>query len=582
MPEIQTIADIIHETDLVSFELLIDGTDYSNTYQVLAISIHQEINKIPSAFITVVDGETNLEDFAASSSNDFKPGNQIEIKLGYRSNTETVFTGIIISNSLKMTNNYSELNIVAKDEIFRMNVNKGNHHFNDLSCSDIAEQLLSENSISNSNIEQSPFIYKQLVQSNITDWDYMIGLIDAGGMFCMIDNAAVSIMKPSLSADAKLRLTYGSDILDLRTEIDSRIQNPEVKTISWDYKTQELLTEESESASIENSGDLTIGDLAGVASKTYEIHSSVSFSQEEIRAIALAKKTRQELSKIKGSVKYQGNRRVLPGDFILINGIGTNFSGKIFVSAIRHEYAEGDWTTEATLGWDEQFFSEQINPSNAASATGQVSGIQGLQNGIVTDITDSEGDFRVKVRLPAVNGQDEGIYARVATLDAGDNRGTFFRPEIDDEVIVGFVNNDASHPVILGMLHSNSKASAIPPQSSNNIKGYVSRSRLKLVFDDGENSVTIETPGGRIFELNDNQNSITVKDGDGNKITMDASGVTVEAAQNMTLKAGTSISLAAPQLSIKADGTMSVEGGGSLSVKSSGITEITGAMVKIN
>jgi len=582
MPEVQNIAETIHETDLVSFELLIDGTDYSNTYQVLTISIHQEINKIPSAFITVVDGETNLEDFTASSSNDFKPGNQIEIKLGYRSNTETVFTGIIISNSLKITNNYSELNIVAKDEIFRMTVNKGNHHFNDLSCSDIAEQLLSENSISNFNIEQSSFIYKQLVQSNITDWDYMIGLIDAGGMFCMIDNAAVSIMKPSLSADAKLRLTYGSDILDLRTEIDSRIQNPEVKTISWDYKTQELLTEESESSSVENSGNLTIGDLADVAGKPYEIHSSVSFSQEELRTLALAKKTRQELSKIKGSVKFQGNKRVLPGDFILINGIGTNFSGKIFVSAIRHEYAEGDWTTEATLGWNEQFFSEQINPSNATSATGQVSGIQGLQNGIVTDIMDSEGDFRVKVRLPAVNGQDEGIYARVATLDAGDNRGTFFRPEINDEVIVGFVNNDASYPVILGMLHSNSRASAIAPESSNNMKGYVSRSQLKLVFDDGEKSVTIETPGGRIFELNDNQNSITLKDADGNKITLDTSGVTVEAAQNLTLKAGTSISLAAPQLSIKADGTMSVEGGGSLSVKSSGITEITGSLVKIN
>ena len=181
-----------------------------------------------------------------------------------------------------------------------------------------------------------------------------------------------------------------------------------------------------------------------------------------------------------------------------------------------------------------------------------------------------------------VNDQEDGIYARVATLDAGDKRGSFFRPELNDEVVVGFMNDDPRNPIILGMLHSSAKAAPLEPQDSNPEKGFVSRSGIKLIFNDEQKSIRIETPGNRVFEMNDSESSIRLQDGDGNKLVIDQSGVTLEAATNLTLKAGSSISISAPQLSLKADGTLSVEGSGSTSVSSSGITEIKGALVKIN
>jgi uncharacterized protein involved in type VI secretion and phage assembly len=80
--------------------------------------------------------------------------------------------------------------------------------------------------------------------------------------------------------------------------------------------------------------------------------------------------------------------------------------------------------------------------------------VQGLQFGLVTQIeNDPDGEFRIQVRLPVIDLQSPGIWARVATLDAGQDRGTFFLPEIDDEVIVGFVNDDPRDAVVLGMLH---------------------------------------------------------------------------------------------------------------------------------
>jgi uncharacterized protein involved in type VI secretion and phage assembly len=339
---------------------------------------------------------------------------------------------------------------------------------------------------------------------------------------------------------------------------------------------------ESEDPDAPDQGEFTRDKLATINDQPLEIRTAASFTEKEAQDIANAKKLRQELSKIKAKVKYQGTTTAKPGDFISLGGVGKNFNGKAFISAIQHEFGDGDWTTEATLGMNEQFFTEQINPGHAASSLGQSSSLHGLQIGIVTGITDSTGQYRVKIRLPLVNDQDDGIYARVSTLDAGDKRGTFFRPEVGDEVLVGFMNDDPKNPVVLGMLHSSTNQAPLEPEDSNPEKGYVSRSGIKLIFNDEKKSIHIETPGNRIFELNDDENSITIQDADGNKMVIDNSGVSIEAVKDLTIKAGSSVSISAPQISIKADGTLSAEGSGSTSISSSGITEIKGSLVKIN
>jgi uncharacterized protein involved in type VI secretion and phage assembly len=144
------------------------------------------------------------------------------------------------------------------------------------------------------------------------------------------------------------------------------------------------------------------------------------------------------------------------------------------------------------------------------------------------------------------------------------------------------MNDDPRSPVILGMLHSSAKSAPLEPDTANPEKGYVSRAGIKLIFNDDKKSVLIQTPGNRVFEMNDDSNSITVKDGNGNKIVIDQSGIAIESATDLSIKAGSSISISAPQLTLKADGAMSVEGTGSTSLSSSGITEIKGSLVKIN
>jgi uncharacterized protein involved in type VI secretion and phage assembly len=194
---------------------------------------------------------------------------------------------------------------------------------------------------------------------------------------------------------------------------------------------------------------------------------------------------------------------------------------------------------------------------------------------------DPLGEGRVKVRLPMVNMNDEGIFARVATLDAGNNRGTFFRPELDDEVIVGFINEDPSHPVVLGMVHSSAKPTPMEPEDSNDKKGYVSRSEIKITIHDGDKSIVIETPGGRKFTMDDTAGTVKVEDPIGNVMVMDDNGISMESPKEISLKGGTKISFAAPEIAIKADMNISLEASAGLSLKSSGTADLEGAMVNI-
>jgi Rhs element Vgr protein len=582
MPTSTRIVPTVQNPDVISCTILIEGNKISKKHHLKSVSVQTEVNKIPGATLNFFDGDPAKETFDISDSDELIPGKKIEIQFGYHDETTTVFKGIIISNTQKINNDSSELTVECKDETVKMTVNKGNRHFNDILDSDVVSQLLGDNGITDTDIEDSQTQHEQLLQSNVSDWDFIISRLDVNSMICVIANGNVTVKKPNLQDDSKLDLTYGADILEFHADMDARTQTNSVKTMSWDFENQEVRIVESEDPEVPDEGEFSRDQLASVNDQPLEIRTAASFTEKEAQDIANAKKLRQELSKIKAKVKYQGTTTAKPGDFISLNGVGKNFNGKAFISSIQHEFGDGDWTTEATLGMNEQFFTEQTNPDHAASAAGQYSSIHGLQIGIVTDITDSSGQYRVKIRLPLVNDQDDGIYARVATLDAGDKRGTFFRPEVGDEVLVGFMNDDAMNPVVLGMLHSSAKPAPLEPEDSNPEKGYVSRSGIKLIFDDDKKSIHIETPGNRIFELNDDENSITVQDSDGNKMVIDHSGISIEAATDLSIKAGSSVSISAPQVSIKADGTLSAEGSGSTSISSNGITEIKGSLVKIN
>ncbi|MEC3881890.1 type VI secretion system tip protein VgrG [Parapedobacter sp. 10938] len=579
----------VHNSDLVTHTVLVGSQptltaadELPHVLNVVDIEVESSLNKIPTATLTIADGNPYEQDFEVSSSGLLAPGKFVEIRLGYDGDNITVFKGIITANGHQIQDLQSLFVVTCKHETVRMTVTRNSRYYAEMKDSDVAEQLFSENGISDYDVATTDVIHEQLLQSQVSDWDFMMTRLDVNGLYYSVDGGKIVVQKPDEDVPSVFTLTYGHNIVSFDAAVDARLQTPAVVGYAWDHTNQAVTSSEGAVGPSAYAGSLSTDDLAAIMGKPLEIRLSGAMETQEVQSLTNAKRTKQALAKIKGKVAFSGESIVIPGSFLTLSGLGEQFNGKVFVSAVRHNYADGNWMTEATLGWEDTFFSEKLFPEHPVSFTGQFIATQGLQIGVVTDIIDPAGKGRIKVRLPIIATADEGFYARLATLDAGDNRGTFFMPEVGDEVIVGFLGDDPNYPVVLGMLHSSAKPAPLTAADANNEKGYVSRSGIAILIHDADKRVSIETPSGRKLVLDDAGGVCTMEDASGNKLLFDDSGITLSSAKDLVLKATSSLSIATPQLDIKADATAKVSGAGSLLIESSGITEIKGSMVKIN
>jgi Rhs element Vgr protein len=291
---------------------------------------------------------------------------------------------------------------------------------------------------------------------------------------------------------------------------------------------------------------------------------------------------RSRLAKIQGRVRCQGFAGIKIGQVLELSGVGNRFNGKHFVSAVRHQLDRKNWETDIRFGLSPKWFSRHEDIVDATAA-GLLPGVKGLQVAVVTALEgDPDGEDRIQVRLPIVSADDDGIWARIATLDAGADRGSFFRPEIEDEVVVGFLNEDPRDAVILGMVNSSSKPAPLPGSDDNHEKGFVTRSGMKMIFNDDKVSFTLETPGGNKLTVSDDEGSIVLEDQNGNKIEMTSDGITLDSAKDIILKAAGDVKVDGVNVEIKASAEMKAEGSAGTELSSSATTKVKGSLVQIN
>jgi len=204
-----------------------------------------------------------------------------------------------------------------------------------------------------------------------------------------------------------------------------------------------------------------------------------------------------------------------------------------------------------------------------AKRTGEAR-LLGVVVGTVTNNQDPDGLGRVKVKFPWLSDEDESAWARVAVLMAGHQRGTYFLPEVDDEVLVAFDHGDPRFPYVLGALwNGQDKPPADNEDGHNNRRLIQSRSGHVICLNDEEGSETIE---------------IIDKSGQ-NKIVIDTAenAIAITSDKDITLSApqGT-ITLEAKSLTLKASADAEVEAGGGMDLTASGTMTCQGATINLN
>ena len=575
--------------DVCTMAILLGGEELPATYHVLSVSVNRELNRIPFAQLCLLDGEASEGTFEASNSTYFIPGKEIEIQLGYGSHNDTVFKGIIVKHSLKIRKNGSQLIVECRDKAVKMTSGIKSRYFINRKDSDIIDELITQYGLQKEIDSTLPDL-REVVQYQSTDWDFMLCRAEANGQVVIVEDGKIKVTKPATGGETVVKVQYGLTLMEFDAEIDARIQNKSIKASSWNAADKEMIETSASEPETTRNGNLSHTVLSGVTSgDELRIQHGGRLSEPELKAWANGRLLKERLAMIRGRARFQGFAGVKPGKIIEITGIGERFEGKMYVSGIRHTLSAGNWETDVQLGLNPELFSETYN-LNPLPAAGLLPSVSGLQVGVVTALeNDPEGEDRIKVRLPLISTSDDGIWARISTLDAGKQRGTFFRPEIGDEVIVGFLNDDPRHPVILGMMHSSYNPAPEPAKDVNHNKGYVSREKLKLTFDDEKKNITLETPAGNLIRLSDDDKGITFEDQNGNKITMNENGIAIESMKELTLKATTNLSIEGVDMTAKASATFKAEGsasaeisGASTSVKGSGMVVIQGGMVQIN
>ena len=163
--------------------------------------------------------------------------------------------------------------------------------------------------------------------------------------------------------------------------------------------------------------------------------------------------------------------------------------------------------------------------------------LQGVYTATVLDNRDREDLARVFVRVPGV--ADAGIWARVATMMAGRNRGTMFIPDVGDEVLVAFEHGDLRLPYVIGALWNGKDKPPVSSADAATTRMIRSRSGVTFRIDDKATSLVIETPGGQRITLDDSAGSVRIEDANGNSVTLATSGITVTASAKVTLNAST-------------------------------------------
>lgn len=110
----------------------------------------------------------------------------------------------------------------------------------------------------------------------------------------------------------------------------------------------------------------------------------------------------------------------------------------------------------------------------------------GVYVGIVTNNHDPENWGRIKVILPWTDNQTESHWARLATLYAGKDRGSYFVPEVGDEVLLVFEHGDPNRPYVVGSLWNGQDPLPEPghPDGEDNHKIIETRAGHKMTFDD--------------------------------------------------------------------------------------------------
>lgn len=497
------------------------------------------------------------------------------------------------------------------DKSWRLYRESKNKVFAESKDSDISDHLSRDAGLS-TQVESTSEVFKHLIQGNQSDMEYLLERARRIGFQTFVQDGTLYFRKADPTGSA-VDLTWGTDLKSFEPRATLAEQVSEVIVQGWDKKKKEPIIGKSTSSTTHPAINIGGSGMDVAQSKIAHVKRLITDIpvQSQADADAVAK---GHLDRINGSfVQAEGVASDRPditaGGLVNITEVGTKFSGTYMVTSATHIYRPD--------GFETHFSVRGSNTGTFAELLGNQDPIKrwhGLYPAIVTDNQSNEDDWgQVKVTFPWLHSRLDSHWARVISPGAGKERGFYLLPEIDDEVIVAFEQGDINRPYVVGGVWNGKDK---PPEAISNVvqngevvhRIWKSRAGHYMLFDDTKNAEKFEIVMncGHKVTLDDKNKEILIVSGSGVKVKIDqSSNVTLEAAQNIEIKANGNISMEAKgNMNLKATGNLTAEATGNFSAKGaqstfegtartelkaptvsvsgSALTEVKGALVKIN
>lgn len=576
----------------LSLSVKADGKDVPDTMMIQSVYVSHEVNRIPEATLTIQSESPEMEEFTELDSDIFALGTEFEISAGYGGSAyDELFKGIVVSQRVRLDGQQGmRMELLCRDKALALTETRSSAWYEQKDDAAVMESIISDAKLEGK-VDRVLTSATDQLRVGATDWDFLRLLADRNGMVIAIKGGLITITKADNAQSPSLAVSFGDTIIDLDISVDSSRTIKEASLDAWDEATQKPASSKNTYKPELGFGNTPYSKVAeNLGDRQYTSRTAREIDQADLKELANARLKRSEMSVISGSVTFPGCGRIWPLEVLEVSNTGKRFGGKGLVTAVSHTIEAGLWTTKAQLGLSSDWTSDSFGLA-APGAEAITTPIHGLQIGKVIQLNDDPlAKQRILISLPMIREEETRVWARYAQPYASGESGLQFLPEVDDEVVVAFLNADPNAPIIVGSLHNAISRRSDTETAENNIKTIVTREKLKVIFDDEKQIITVETPAGHKLVMDDDSDTFSMEDMNGNSIVMDASGIAMTSDKDITLTASGDV-VAKATMDAKVSGQnvtcegqigFTGSGGGTAEVSSGGQTTIEGSVVMIN
>ncbi len=343
------------ETLISDFEICSGGSRIPPEMHVAlaGIVVDLDVESIGMFSLLLHAGERDQERFVVIDSDQFKPGNEIKIKMGYGSTLDTVMVGEITTLSPEYSDNGAVVfRVSGYDRLYRLGFGRKTRSFRSMTDSDIASQIAQDWRLT-PQVDATDVTHDYVLQNNQTDREFLAARARRLRYELRVEDRTLYFKKSKEDGSAGVTLTYGETLIDFFPLLSTVNQTSKVEVRGWSVKDKEAISGEASMSDVvsmmagQKAGGKIAEDIAGESKRLLDGENAAT--KDEAEGLARAALNRAVTEFITGEGRCIGNPDIKAGSVVELKGLGERFSGLYYVVSCTHSIGSRGYYTSFTV-----------------------------------------------------------------------------------------------------------------------------------------------------------------------------------------------------------------------------------------